>query len=765
MRKPLRSPLPILASLLLLLLAAAPTRGQVSRDVGIGTLQYFTNEAFTSDDIDYPNGVNRVRYLMDTDMLNTYGITVGARRSWTQPTGEPSDVQVAQVMHNKFNDFETVVVPEPGAFTRTFRNPYPTKIIDGFNFTQAFDRIDPSDPSLPADAVVYNKANTWPNVDEPLGIQIERWAYFFANEDYDDFVILEYRFTNTTDEPRQDVYIGLNAAPHSSAHYPADLWGDYYGVTYDEYLDGDASADSMRLWYAWRADQTRSTPNEDDKGDPDSQWGFFREPQFMAHVVLHADTCADDTEECEEDDPSQPQKAGWSQRDFVANLNEASQQDAYDYLSEPWNTGSTAYARYVNEEGERVDEGMYRVLATEPGAVAPDGIDLDQFDPEQEQEKNNLMSFGPYQMDPGEDVHIVMAFAGGVIPAELAIDAGRAYDGGQEARGTFGILPLPGGVTYTDMHGHPIVQDGDVYSPMDLAPDGTPMAGPIAQAGQTFAFGNEAEETTIENIVNIGQVLAFETASDAIRLWNRSDVAFGEGSFDITYAPASPSLTGISGTDQVTLQWSDNQQDSRGGPITGYRIYREYNRPPALTSPTDTTFLLIADIAQGDAAFDSKEYVDTEVTRGEDYYYYITAYNAEGVESSPFQNRTGTIAEKQREALTPQSPPNSNWKDEVVVVPNPFHPQAVDKYDGNRLNFLNLPPFANIHIYTAAGDRVQTIRHNAPGGVGNADWERQETFSTLEIVSGVYFFVVEELDGPDGSPTGETTNGKFVVIK
>ena len=35
----------------------------------------------------------------------------------------------------------------------------------------------------------------------------------------------------------------------------------------------------------------------------------------------------------------------------------------------------------------------------------------------------------------------------------------------------------------------------------------------------------------------------------------------------------------------------------------------------------------------------------------------------------------------------------------------------------------------------------------------------------MEIVSGIYIYVIEELDGPRGRPTGEQAIGKFVVIK
>jgi hypothetical protein len=99
----------------------------------------------------------------------------------------------------------------------------------------------------------------------------------------------------------------------------------------------------------------------------------------------------------------------------------------------------------------------------------------------------------------------------------------------------------------------------------------------------------------------------------------------------------------------------------------------------------------------------------------------------------------------------------------VVVVPNPYHVEAAQRYSGRRLNFLNLPAFANIHIYTMTGDRVMTLEHDT--STGDKDWLRQDTFSTMEIVSGIYLFVVEELDGPDGRATGEHAIGKFVVIK
>jgi hypothetical protein len=73
-----------------------------------------------------------------------------------------------------------------------------------------------------------------------------------------------------------------------------------------------------------------------------------------------------------------------------------------------------------------------------------------------------------------------------------------------------------------------------------------------------------------------------------------------------------------------------------------------------------------------------------------------------------------------------------------------------------------LPAFANIRLYTMTGDLIQSVEHRA--GTGDSDWQFQDTFSSTEIVSGVYLAVIEETDA-NGSATGEQAIVKFVVIK
>ena len=223
---------------------------------------------------------------------------------------------------------------------------------------------------------------------------------------------------------------------------------------------------------------------------------------------------------------------------------------------------------------------------------------------------------------------------------------------------------------------------------------------------------------------------------------------------DIPMPPAAPSLEVTSMPGKINLKWgSEAEQYSGTSNLVGYRIYRSYYRPPAITSPTDTSFVLLAEVGSN-----TNEYNDEDAVRGRQYWYYVTAYNSEGLESSPFLNRTS--GEKQ--AVSPTRAPDQNWQNNLVVVPNPWHSRAMRKYDGKRLTFLNLPPYCNIHVYTMTGDKLQTLEHTS--GTGDEAWQRQLTFGNQAIVSGVYFYVVEELNAPTGSATGKIGKGKFIVV-
>lgn len=672
-----------------LLVMSRGALAQKQLDLPVGSMRFLMAEDYSLGVIYWPREARN----FSKGLFSNFGVDVGVELSWVDEQGVAWDYKIAESAEHKFSDLETVVMPVPDAFSRVFRYSPPSRIMDGKDWTDVLYGSDQVDATLPSDAMLYSYCNTW------VGIDIEAWSYTFVNDEYDDFVILEFVFTNVSGQDRNNVYLGLRGEPSTTSYYPGDLWGNYVGGTYQDYVNGDPNADSLRIFYLYDADEP-STTAEDDRGNPDEIWGHFEKPQFVGYTLLHADTDVND----ETNDPSAPHKAGWSQRQLSPDLNNNTPHEIYEFLTGPWDPR--------NQDLYTINDGLIRTLA--PGTHPSDIISTT------EQEKTGLFSFGPYNMKAGDDVRVVMAITGGTINERLAIDAGLAFNSGYS--GMRPRIPMPYSVPSVD------IGEGDILS--------TEQKDALLDTGLDSLMAN---------------------ASKVYKVWNNASVRKGSGSFNLPMAPASPSLEVTSMPGRIRLQWGDEAEAS--GDVAGYRVYRNYYHPAEITFPTDTLWTLEADIP----GTGTNEWEDENVVRGRNYFYYVTAYNSQGIESSRFMNAgsQGTL----EQAASPSRPPDEDWKNKVLVAPNPYHIRgsADTKYAGKKLNFLNTPPYCRIHIYNMMGDKVQTLYHNE--GTGDEAWDRQETFSTMEIVSGIYVFVVEELDGPGGNPTGEITSGKFTVVK
>jgi hypothetical protein len=453
------------------------------------------------------------------------------------------------------------------------------------------------------------------------------------------------------------------------------------------------------LYYNFDADETGDGAR-DDRGNPDEIYGNFEKPQFAALALIHADVGVND----ESSGANWPLKGGWSQRQLSPDLLSNSHEQVYAFMHEPWSPSITGLYTVPGSDG------LIRIL--DPTLTYRD------VESTQEQEKAASFTFGPFTMQPGEDYRVVMAFVGGTIDNRTAIDAGYAYDWGAEALRT--RRPFPRSI---------------------------PELGINA--------GDMLDMEKKDALLDTGLDSLKAHARKAAEVWNNGSVRKGVGSFGIDLAPPPPSITVTSTPGSIELEWGTEAEDY-GSDIAGYKLYRNYYRPPSIDTPTDTTYILLKDFS----GTGTHSYNDEDVSRGQDYRYYVTSYTSKGIESSHFLNRASGQIE---EGVSPTRAPEVNWKDKVVAVPNPYHLRGAYKYGGAKLNFLNTPAFCKIHIYTMTGDLVQTLYHNE--GTGDEAWDRQDTFSTMAIVSGIYLYVVEELDGPSGSATGEQAIGKFIVVK
>ncbi len=145
-------------------------------------------------------------------------------------------------------------------------------------------------------------------------------------------------------------------------------------------------------------------------------------------------------------------------------------------------------------------------------------------------------------------------------------------------------------------------------------------------------------------------------------------------------------------------------------------------------------------------------FVDSGLRNGSTYYYKVTAFDLNSLNSGPSSLESPGDAKRVM--------PRVDAADDlrlVHTVPDPFY--AASRFDAEparRLIFVNLPERATIRIYSVAGRLVDVVNHHNPGGGGQAEWDLLDRQQKL-VGSGVYFFHVT-------TPGGRQHIGKFTII-
>jgi hypothetical protein len=192
----------------------------------------------------------------------------------------------------------------------------------------------------------------------------------------------------------------------------------------------------------------------------------------------------------------------------------------------------------------------------------------------------------------------------------------------------------------------------------------------------------------------------------------------------------------------VLLEWGANAEAY--SPFGGYNIYRATFAPG--------TWELVGSVPAG-----THQFTDTSAQNGFPYYYVVCAYDAEtGVESTKSnykQNIQGTPV-----AVVPSWDTDSNWTENVRVVPNPYKISAAwEQTYFNKIAFINLPSMCDIHIFSLAGDHVITLEHrDYSGEIGTEYWDLVSR-NDQDVVTGLYVYRVETAD--------DFVIDKFAIIK
>lgn len=603
----------------------------------------------------------------------------------------------------------------PTGFRKVVRYE-PTEVYVDENLTLKEEiEYDEVDPSLPADQMVETRVNTL------LGVTMTKRMYAWTQEYHDNYHVHEYILENTghtseeddgtlADQTIEDVYLHFQKryTMQERSAIPGNGWGanvmnDIVGDGMEDY-DVDFAAQ-----YTWMGNSQNA--EMDPLGGPawdDSPWfieegdddGELTAYQFVGTVTLYADE-ATPTEGSPADFPRQPSMTGHIDADDnITSANDAFNREQmrqeYDFMSTARGEGPHMYPHHADVVDE---DGNFTTGEGDPQLGRAGGW-------------TSAFSYGPYTLEPGESVRIVMAEGQSGLSKQAAVRIGQEFKATANGGGR--------GAT-------------DAFAPIEYDANGDGEIDPDEEV--------------------MGKNEWFMTGRDSLFQTFERAIANYESEYNIPDAPRPPQRFNVtSGVDEIELTWEMDEN-----PPGGFEIYRSRDR---LIGRYEDLYQyeLIAELES-----DARQYIDDNVVRGADYYYYIQAVG--NVNTDPTaMTPTGRPLKSNRYYTQTYDPANlkrgpGSTVSDFQVVPNPYNIAAdreVRWDQEDQLGFLDVPGNCIIRIYTEMGELVETILHN--DGSGDAFWDL--TTSDRQVVaSGLYIAVVEDVD------TGEQATKKFVIIR
>ncbi len=191
--------------------------------------------------------------------------------------------------------------------------------------------------------------------------------------------------------------------------------------------------------------------------------------------------------------------------------------------------------------------------------------------------------------------------------------------------------------------------------------------------------------------------------------------------------------------------------------------------PPGLSDDECDTLEALARYNMGfEGGMSYYKFVDENVHDGMHYFYSVTAFDHTIVDGVPAgEGKYGDPASNFF-YINPLSTAGTTGGGEIFVVPNPATEQSMDPWrlepnmedpTGIKVEFRNLPACrSTVRIFTLSGDLVEVLYHDGSGGSGTLRWDLVSR-NGQNVTSGVYLYAVE----PEGG--FEKTMGKFVIIR
>jgi hypothetical protein len=630
--------------------------------------------------------------------------------NWTDADGDLFTVKISGAGQWTCDETKVTIPIEDseGITIRKYvRNRPPEISVDGFILQDPFpldnEAIAPEKIPGTADILLESFVNT------DMGLSLHQKAVAYSHKDFDDFIIVDWEFTNTgnvdADEeielPNQTLTDVFFIRQTRASEHPKQ-WNTSYG----EY-----KTDTLRI--PTIAYPERQPGAEfDNFGDVVPETGNILYPIHSGEAFLHIDKTASDESDwweggwrvggSEDADvplfvkhPLQMSPSEWAQN--------------YEFMEGGW----LPYNGKAEMDPSLVWEGTHHSIR----------MDDEFFNYKYSSDLPgyfwtlmHMYGAGPWQLAPGESFRVVWADGVGSISRDKGWEVGKAW--------------LAGNATFDGENNLPWRYDDDAFG-TELAPTANDKA-----KDQWIMTGRDSLHQAMYNaqwVVN--------------------------NDFNVPEPPPAPSITVSSKPDQVLVEWGNESESASD--FAGYRVYRSVGTP-------DSTWNLVADVS-GSGTY---SYSDQTASRGLAYFYAVTAYDdggsnvpglsgsSEVAESGLYLNRTTKAAYLTRPAGT---------LEEIVVVPNPFNLNAeAIQFTGERdkIIFYNVPGECIIDIYSESGDHIKEIVHD--DGSGDQAWgvlaeEWSTTSSSQTIVSGIYIARIEETS--NGKRNGNAVIRKFVIVR
>jgi len=413
----------------------------------------------------------------------------------------------------------------PVEFTLYGKFDHPTVVVDGAlaSHTTYMDKVDAVDANLPCDRLLVNRVNT------SIGVSMQRKIHAFSQQYHDNYFIHDYVFKNTgiydldasvDTKTLNGVYflfqyriaVCREVGDHGLNYMPQAVdWGHN---TLHHVLRGDP----YRCFYAWHG--LYSKVSYDNIGAPYIPGdGHLGATQFPGVVTIHADVSAGN----KSDDPEQPAMT----QHIGSDIDITHSQDQYNpaMMTMEYELMSSGHPEQTHAEAtgdEFADIGT-------PGGYS------------------QCFAYGPYDLAPGDSIHIVFAEGVNGLSRAMCYEIGAQWLDAYHNPGVSFDFPMPDGTTASGSYG-----------------DGT--------ADQ---FKNAWTMTGVDSILN--------TFGRARQHW-QNDMIHDP-------APPPPDLFNVTSCgDQIALDWSESAESYAH--FGGYHIYRAIHTP-------DTTFDRIYSCGQG----------------------------------------------------------------------------------------------------------------------------------------------------------------------